>query len=195
LHARSRVDRLGLVRPSGRALAGAALVGLSGWAVLAAWILPLQDRIAPTPPGLEEALANATAGPTWAVVCAVALVPAVCEELLCRGALTFALRRRAPAAAAVLVSALLFAALHGSPYRFVPTFLLGVLFGAIALRAGSIVPTILAHAVNNAAVVLIADAPALGAAFDDHGALIGGVAVIVLTCGLAIVFLRFREMQ
>jgi sodium transport system permease protein len=195
LMARATGDRLGWVRPPARAVAGAVLVGASGWAVLAEWILPLQEAVAKTPKALEEGLAQAIAGPTWAVLGAVALVPAVCEELLCRGALAFAIRRRAPAAVAVLASAFLFALLHGSVYRLVPTFLLGVVLGAIALRAGSIVPSMVAHAVNNACIVLVADAPDVSATLDAHAAVVGGVAVIGLTCGSALVFLRFRDMR
>src|SRR6266568_5472648 len=99
LLASARGDRLGLVRAPWTALAGSALVGASGWAFLAATVLPIQERIAPTPKGLEETLARLAAGPTWAVLLAVAIVPAVCEELLCRGALAFALRRRSGAVA------------------------------------------------------------------------------------------------
>jgi membrane protease YdiL (CAAX protease family) len=190
LVARARGDRLGLVRPGGAALAGAALIGASAWAFLAIVVLPIQERIAPTPRGLEESLERATSGATWAVLLAVAALPAVCEELLCRGAIAFALRRRAGPVVAVLVSALLFALLHGSPYRLAPTFLLGIAFGAIALRSGSIVPTMLAHALNNAAIVLVSTAPIVGDAIDAHGALVGGLAVIALTVGFALVFLR-----
>ena len=189
--ARVRGDRLGWTRPRGLQLLGAALVGASAWAFLVAAVLPLQERIAPTPPQLEKALAQAASGPIWAVLLAVALVPAVCEELLCRGAIAFAIRRRAGAPLAILASAALFAVLHGSPYRLVPTFLLGVAFGAIALSTGSVVPTMIAHALNNAAIVLVSDAPVVGDAIEAHPWPVAGVAVTSLTMGLSLVFLRF----
>jgi sodium transport system permease protein len=148
LVARARGDRLGLVRPSARALIGGALVGVSAWAVLTVFVLPLQEKIAPTPKALEEALTHVVSGATWAVLLVVAVLPALCEELLLRGALTLSLRRALGATPTVVVSAVLFAILHGSAYRLLPTFLLGVAFAVMALRAGSIVPGMLAHALS-----------------------------------------------
>ncbi|HKA91240.1 MAG TPA: CPBP family intramembrane glutamic endopeptidase [Haliangiales bacterium] len=147
--------RLGLRRPPARALLGAAIIGASLWIVLLAAVMPLQESVAPTPPELKRALdLLAGAGePLWLVVVAVALVPGVCEELLCRGILlpAFSARRRA---VGVMVSASLFALLHLSPYRFVPTFLLGLSLGYVTVVAGSIVPAIVLHLVHNSAVLV-----------------------------------------
>lgn len=192
---RARGDRLGLVRPRATAVLGAALVGASAWLVLAMVVLPLQERIAPTPPGLEEQLERVTSGPAWAVLLAVAIVPAICEELLCRGAIAFALRRRAGPVVAVVVSSLLFALLHGSIYRLAPTFFLGVAFAAIALRSGSVVPTMVAHALNNAAIVLVSDAPVVADAMAHNAAAVGAGAVIALTTGILLVFLRSERVR
>ena len=174
-----------------RALVGALLVGLSAWAVLAYAILPLQELIAPAPPALTEALERVAApgGPILAPRLAVALTPAICEELLCRGALLPPLRARLGRWPAVLVAAALFGALHLSPYRFVPTFLLGIAFGALATWSGWIVPAMLAHALNNAAVIVIS-APAAEparAALDGRRPLAITVAVTALTIGLWLV--------
>lgn len=187
---RGGLSGIGLVRPRLRHVVGGVLVGASGWAVLATLVLPIQERLFPTPDVVEQALRDAV-GPGAAALVAISVVPAVCEELLLRGALAFALDRRFGRVVAVGVSALAFALLHGSPYRFVPTLVLGVSFGAIALRAGSLVPTMVAHALNNGAIWLLATLPALARPLDTHVVLVGAVAAAVAVTGHILVFLRF----
>jgi sodium transport system permease protein len=178
---------LQLRRPPPRALLGALLVGASAWIVLVCLVLPIQERLAPTPPELLRALEAVASGASLPLtLLAVAVTPAICEELLCRGVLLPALRGPLGRVGAVLASSILFGALHLSPYRFVPTFLLGVAFGSIALAARSVVPAILAHLVNNGAVVLAghaAGAPLI-ALFHAYPVTSAAGAVTVLTIGL-----------
>jgi sodium transport system permease protein len=189
---RGGAPAVALVPARARHLAGGVLVGASGWAVLATLVLPLQERLAPTPPALEEALRRTVAPEPLALV-AIAVLPAICEELLLRGVVTFALARRLGRVAGVLASALLFALLHGSPYRLAPTFVLGCSFGAIALRSGSIVPTMIAHALNNGALWLMSAFPSLEVGFTARVPLVAAVAVSVWTLGHCLVFLRFSD--
>jgi membrane protease YdiL (CAAX protease family) len=181
---------IGLVRPRLRHALGGALVGAAGWAVLATLVIPIQERFLPTPDGVTQALREAVA-PNVAALVAVSVVPAVCEELLLRGALAFALDRQVGRVIAVLGSAFAFALLHASTYRLVPTFLLGLSFGAIALRTGSLVPTMVAHALNNGAIWLITTVPALAQPLDVHPLPVGIVALAVVVAGHSLVFLRF----
>lgn len=182
---------LGLVRPRFSAWAGALLVGASAWTVVGFGVGPLLERIAPMPRSLVEALERAARpdAPLWLTVLAVAVTPAICEELLCRGALLPALRARLGAPQAVLIAAALFALLHLSPYRFVPTFLLGIAFGALAVRSGSTLPSMLAHALNNSAVIVLAADAARPAreALERHVLLAVGTSVVVLTIGMSLV--------
>jgi membrane protease YdiL (CAAX protease family) len=86
----------------------------------------------------------------------VALVPAIAEELLFRGALqrfiTFCFGN---AHAAILSAAIIFSAFHGQVYGFLPRMVLGVLLGYIFAYSGSIWPAMLVHFMNNAISVLI----------------------------------------
>jgi sodium transport system permease protein len=161
-------QRLALRWPRVRPLVGAALIGASLWLVLLWAVMPLQERVAPTPPELRRALDSLSGAgePLGLVLLSVALVPAVCEELLCRGVLlpAFAVPRRA---VGIVVSAALFALLHLSPYRFVPTFLLGLSLGFVTVVAGSVVPAVILHLLHNASVLVtsrlapeLLDAPA-----------------------------------
>lgn len=84
----------------------------------------------------------------WGLV-AVSLVPGVCEELLFRGAIFGLLRRRFPLWAALVGQAALFALLHAIGARLPYTFALGLVFGLLVWRTGSLWPAILAHAAHN----------------------------------------------
>ncbi|MGC3999631.1 MAG: CPBP family intramembrane metalloprotease [Anaeromyxobacter sp.] len=94
------------------------------------------------------------AGPVEQVVVtasAVLLAP-LCEELAFRGYLqrTFTLRRGP--ALAVAASAVLFALLHLNPVLFPSLVVLGLVWGWVNWRTGSVWPSIIAHAVNNGLV-------------------------------------------
>ena len=82
-------------------------------------------------------------------VISVAVVAPVAEELIFRGLVTNRLSRVMPGWLAVLLSAAVFGACHGELVWFCYAFVLGALFGLIDLRAGSVLPSILGHAVFN----------------------------------------------
>ncbi len=142
---------LGLVRPAGRHLLAAIAIGVSAWYVNLRLVnlLPLHD-------GGVRVLEDLVETPPLPVaLLAIALVPAVCEEVLFRGLLLRALATRLVPAAAIALTALAFAAYHLSVVQFVPTFTLGLLAGVLAHRAGSVAPAILAHLLNNGIAVLV----------------------------------------
>jgi hypothetical protein len=92
------------------------------------------------------------ANPGW-VWLALALTPALGEELLFRGFLQRLLATRWPAALAVLGSAAVFGAAHLDLVHGVAAFVLGCYLGALTARAGSLRPAMLSHAVNNSLAV------------------------------------------
>src|SRR5437870_3950123 len=81
----------------------------------------------------------------------LAFLPAICEETLFRGVM---LRALLPAGRlpALLFTSLAFGAFHFSLYKLLPTATLGLLLGLLAVRSGSIIPSMLAHALNNTLV-------------------------------------------
>lgn len=84
----------------------------------------------------------------WRSFLIIAIVPAICEELLFRGLMPHFFKKYG-FKANVVFTALLFAAFHLDPYRFFTVFLLGLLLGYITLRSGTIYNSMISHAINN----------------------------------------------
>ncbi|MBQ8320593.1 MAG: CPBP family intramembrane metalloprotease [Clostridia bacterium] len=92
------------------------------------------------------------------VLFVVAVLPAVFEEVLFRGIILKGLRGFS-AGAAVLLCGGLFSLFHQNPAQTAYQFCCGVCFALLALRAESVLPTVLAHFLNNAVVILLAKFP------------------------------------
>ncbi|MEA2556039.1 MAG: protease family protein [Actinomycetota bacterium] len=78
----------------------------------------------------------------------------LCEEILFRGFLFRGLRTRWGWWPAALVSSLLFALAHGSPYRLLNIFVDGLILSAIYERRKSLLTTITAHATLNTIIFI-----------------------------------------
>jgi len=83
------------------------------------------------------------------VVVTVALVPAVCEEVLFRGLIQGTLERGVGGIRAAVVAGVIFGAYHLNPFSLVPLVVLGVYFGYMVYRSGSLGVAISAHFFNN----------------------------------------------
>lgn len=129
-------------------LAGSLSLGSLMWR-LGARLFPDQALLG----ALEQALGGFGASVLGLFV--VSVVPGVCEELLFRGAILGLLRKRLGDPSAVLLQAAAFALLHGFAIRLPHTFALGLLFGLLTLRTGSLWPAILVHAAHNLSASLL----------------------------------------
>ncbi len=93
------------------------------------------------------------------LVCFMVFIGPVFEEIFFRGFAYQALRRRAGRWPCILLTALLFSALHASFSVFLPIMGLGVLLAYVFEKSGSLVPAITIHICQNglgvAAVLLI----------------------------------------
>ena len=183
---------LALRWPTARALVGAVLLGGGLWWLTLVTLLQLQQLLWPIPEELTRELERLVrpGGPLWQPMIAVALVPAFCEELLCRGLLQHGLARRLSPTLAILLGALAFAALHLSPHRLLPTFALGLACGVAAHRSGSVVPAMVVHLVNNAAVLVLSADPAISAWLDDHALAATAGALGLSSAGMFLLFRR-----
>jgi sodium transport system permease protein len=138
------------------------LLGAALW-VTSIGLMETQSLLMPPPAQYLEAFraihaALAPANPLDALLSLVviAVLPGLLEELVVRGVLLPSLAAIMPPAAAVLVSATLFAAMHGDVYRFLFTFTIGIVLGFVRLWTGSLWPSVIAHATLNALTFLIA---------------------------------------
>jgi hypothetical protein len=86
------------------------------------------------------------------------------------------------------VSAILFSAFHLSWVQAAPTFLLGLVYGYLALSARSCIPTMLAHLVNNSLAILVAQGavPWLANALGYNTIVSAGIALAMTTSGLVL---------
>lgn len=88
---------------------------------------------------------------------AVAVIPAIGEELLFRGVLQNTLRKLSGNKhLAIWISAILFSAIHLQFYGFFPRMLLGALFGYLYLWSGKLSVAVLAHFFHNGLALLFA---------------------------------------
>lgn len=84
----------------------------------------------------------------------IAILPAVCEEIMFRGFVLTALSARMKVAGALALSAAIFGIYHMSIVKFFTTGLLGLAICYVAHKTGSIFPGIIMHAVNNSLAVV-----------------------------------------
>ena len=117
------------------------------------WMRKMEDEGAKT---TEALLKMKSVGDFMLTLFIVAVVPAICEEFLFRGALqrTF-LRWVKNPHVAIWISAIIFSAIHFQFYGFFPRLFLGAAFGYIYFWTGSLWYTIFAHFLNNGFAVAI----------------------------------------
>ncbi len=84
----------------------------------------------------------------------VAVLPALLEEFFFRGIFLGEMQGFSTLAK-VLICGTLFALYHQNPAQTVYQFICGVAFALLAVRAGSFLPTVLSHFINNGAIVLL----------------------------------------
>jgi sodium transport system permease protein len=152
-------ETLSLRLPRAIPLIAAAVLGLSAWTFASGVLL----RVAPPPESLVHALERLVrltneGAPLWLIWLVVAITPAICEEVLFRGFILNGLRRLG-AVPAIGISALLFGIAHASIYRLLPTVFLGVIFGLIVWRTGSLLSSVVAHALNNGLMATMTERP------------------------------------
>lgn len=89
-------------------------------------------------------------------ILAIAIIGPFAEEVVFRGAVCRSLLKKGvPTGLTILISAMLFGLIHFNPAQIPFAFLMGLMFGYIYCRTGSLVPTIIAHILNNSVSVII----------------------------------------
>jgi CAAX amino terminal protease family. len=88
-----------------------------------------------------------------AAILVIAVMPAICEELLMRGFILSSFKGYGSVLAVIAVG-VMFGILHFDPYRFVPTAILGMASAYIVIKTKSLVLPMLYHLVNNTLSVI-----------------------------------------
>ncbi len=84
----------------------------------------------------------------------IGLLAPVAEEVFFRGFAYRALRERFGVTAGILLSGLLFAAIHGNPLALLPLWAIGALLAVLRERTGSLLAPIALHCANNSLAIL-----------------------------------------
>jgi len=143
---------LSLRMPSAKYLLGAVLVGSTSWivthelAVVQHWFMETPEAVMRSAAQMGEAL---EAMNPMMVILLIAVVPAICEEILFRGFLLGSLRRWGGRFAAIIASALVFAVFHFFVFKFVLTATLGIVLAYMCWQSRSILPGMIAHFLHN----------------------------------------------
>lgn len=88
------------------------------------------------------------------VLITVAVLPAVFEEIFFRGLLLDGCKVFGEVGAVLLCGGL-FALYHQNPAQTVYQFCCGAAFALVAMKAGSVLPTVLSHLLNNALIIIL----------------------------------------
>ncbi|GEM_PF-946632 len=132
-----------------------------------AWFLAwLQSLVVPVPVEFLEAMTEMLTAESpqrffW-LLFMVAVIPAIAEEVLFRGALLSGMRRGLPVLGAVAVTGLIFGVFHLAPqtgFRILPTAWLGMVLAWVVVCSGSLPLAMLLHFLNNAAILAMVAHP------------------------------------
>ena len=83
------------------------------------------------------------------VVLVIALIPALCEELLFRGLLQYNFIKGLGAKSGIIATGILFAMFHFNPFAFIALMVLGIYFSFLTYRTNSIFSSMIGHFTNN----------------------------------------------
>ncbi|MBP5537522.1 MAG: CPBP family intramembrane metalloprotease [Bacteroidales bacterium] len=147
-------------------LMAAALVFTAGFMIdILGYVMPEM------PEWLENALNSMTGGNIWIDFICVSLFAPFFEEWLCRGMILRGLLNYKKAdgtngikpAWAIVISAAVFAAIHGNIWQALPAFTIGCVMGIVYYKTGSLKLTMLMHFVNNTLALILSQIDA----FED----------------------------
>lgn len=117
-------------------------------------------------------------------VVVIAVLPAICEEILFRGTILRGLKRRGYLSSA-LTTALLFALIHSNPEQLVHQFFLGLVFAIMMQTTNNILAPMIMHFTNNfVAIFLDSILASLGIANIEST----GLVVMILMVLLGVIF-------
>lgn len=166
--------QLFLLRPVPTPLLVPMIITSLGMAILLSETDNLFRFVLPMPEFVADVFQKLFTGQTsfWGSLMAMVVVAPLTEELLFRGLILRGFLSRYTVVKSVLVSSLLFAAMHANPWQFISAMTLGCLFAWWFLRTGSLVPCIIGHMLNNGFSLMVSRSSVVipGFSSQDPGA-------------------------
>lgn len=130
--------------------------------IAAAFVIEGTNKLLPPMPEfLEQIFEQLMNAPLWITLISVSIFAPFFEEWLCRGMILRGLLGKMSPFAAITISAVFFAVIHMNPWQAIPAFILGLLFGFVYYKTGSLKLTMLMHCVNNTAAAFLSRVPQL----------------------------------
>ena len=121
---------------------------------------PLMKVLPQTPEWFEQIMNSILKNsPLWVTLISVSIFAPLFEEWLCRGIVLRGLLTKMNPAWAIIISAAFFAVLHMNPWQALPAFILGLLFGYVYYKTGSLKLTMLMHFTNNTMSAIFSKIP------------------------------------
>lgn len=123
----------------------------------------ITEQLPEMPAFLEEALKSLTVGDNLLInFIMVSIFAPFFEEWLCRGlVLRGLLANKMKPFWAIVISALFFGFIHFNPWQAIPAFLIGLLFGYVYYKTGSLKLTMLMHFANNTMALVLSNQDSL----------------------------------
>ena len=157
-------------------------------------IEPVGMLLPELPENLKLMMEKLLEGPVWISFISTSIFAPFFEEWLCRGVILRGMLKKVSPTWAILISSLFFALIHMNIWQAVPAFLMGLVFGYVYYKTGSLKLTMLMHFANNTMVLIISKIPSLKDAeyFSDilspwAYAGVYAVAVIALIFGIILI--------
>ena len=121
---------------------------------------PLMKVLPQTPEWFEQIMNSILKNsPLWVTLISISVFAPLFEEWLCRGIVLRGLLTKMNPAWAIIISAAFFAVLHMNPWQALPAFILGLLFGYVYYKTGSLKLTMLMHFTNNTMSAIFSKIP------------------------------------
>jgi membrane protease YdiL (CAAX protease family) len=142
------------------AMAGVLTLCLQPTIWLLGWLnalLPLPESYLQMEQVQTQMLQDYLSGGQWLgmTIFHIALVPAICEEILFRGYILRAMERSKSIVWGIVISGVLFGMYHLRFTQILPLSMIGILLAFITWKSRSLIPAMVAHFVNNAGSILL----------------------------------------
>ncbi len=139
------------------------------------WLYPMS---AETTRLLEPIGAMLNEAPLSVLLLAMALAPAICEELAFRGFILSGFRHMGHRRSAVLLSAVFFGVTHGILQQSISATAVGMVLGYLAVQTGSLLPCVLFHFTHNSLLLIAGRLPNSDLIYDKTTVVLGTLAAV-----------------